>query len=115
MARVANACHAYGVRPIDAPYGQFTNPQGLQASIRRGQALGFTGKWALHPTHIDPINSAYSPTDAQLLWAQRVKAALDEARAAGKGAARLDGALIEAATMKVVDRILSLQPRSGQA
>lgn len=115
MARVANACHAYGVRPIDAPYGQFTNPEGLRASIRRGQALGFTGKWALHPTHIEPINLAYSPTEAQVHWAHRVKAALDEARAAGKGAARLDGALIEAATMKVVDRILSIQPRSGQA
>lgn len=110
MARVANACHAHGVRPIDAPYGQFTRPEGLTASIRRGQALGFTGKWALHPTHIGPINQAYSPTEAQRQWALRVKAALDEARALGKGAARLDGALIEAATMKVVERILAHAP-----
>ena len=106
MARVSNACHAAGVTPIDGPYGDFSDTSAAEAATRRAKALGYSGKWAIHPSMLGMINQAFRPTEAEVNWARRVAVALNDARAAGAGAAQLDGRLIEAATMKTVDRIL---------
>lgn len=107
MARVANACHAFGIIPVDGPYGNFRDSEAEAVATRRARALGFQAKWAIHPTQIDAINRAFRPSDEDLEWARTVASALEEARQRGAGAAQLDGRLIEAATMKTVDRILA--------
>ncbi len=106
-ARIANACYAYGVAPIDGPLGNFSDAQGFRASARRARTLGYVGKWAIHPTQIALAHEVFSPSAEEVSWARRVKEALAVAQAAGKGAAQLDGRLIEAATLKVVDQILA--------
>lgn len=106
MARIANACHAVGIAPIDGPYGDFGDAAAAEAATRRARALGYLGKWAIHPSLLDMINQAFRPSEAELSWARKVAAVLADARSEGAGAAQLDGRLIEAATMKTVDRIL---------
>ncbi len=106
MSRVSNACHAFGITPVDGPYGDFSDIPAAEAATRRARALGYQAKWSIHPSLVDMINSAFHPTEAEVAWARRVAGALNEARMAGAGAAQLDGRLIEAATLKTVERIL---------
>jgi malyl-CoA/(S)-citramalyl-CoA lyase len=108
MARLATACHAFGIIPVDGPFANFKDPEGADVSNRRARALGFQAKWSIHPDLIDGINATFRPSEADIAWARKVGRALDEARRAGTGSAQIDGRLIEAATMKTVDRILSL-------
>jgi malyl-CoA/(S)-citramalyl-CoA lyase len=106
LARVVNACYAFGIQAIDGPYGNIADRQGYQVAARRARTLGYTGKWAIHPTQVEMAHEVFAPSAEDLEWAIRVKQALKEAHALGKGSAQLDGKLIEAASMKVVDMIL---------
>jgi malyl-CoA/(S)-citramalyl-CoA lyase len=106
MARLANACHAFGVIPVDGPFGDFNDLQGADISNRRARALGYQAKWAIHPALIDGINATFVPSAADVAWARKVGQALRDAREAGTGSAQVDGRLVEAATMKTVERIL---------
>lgn len=106
-ARIANACHAHGLAAIDGVYGNFSDADGFRAAARRARTLGYVGKWAIHPTQIALAHEVFSPSAEEVSWAMRVKGALAVAQAAGKGAAQLDGRLIEAATLKIVDQILA--------
>ena len=100
MARIANACRAYGVRAIDGPFANFGDPDGYRASATRAAALGFEGKWAIHPSQIAIANEVFSPTPEQNAWAARALRALDEAAAAGHGAVNDGGVLLDLAHAK---------------
>lgn len=96
LARIANACRAAGVRPIDAVYADFRDGEGLRASAIRSRALGYEGKWAIHPDQVAPINAVFSPDEARIAWARKVLATLARAEAAGAGAAAEDGMMVDA-------------------
>lgn len=112
MARVANACHAFGIIPIDGPFADFNDQQGAEVSNRRARSLGYQGKWAIHPSLIDGINATFLPAAEDIEWALKARQVLEAAREAGMGSAQLDGRLVEAATSKTVDRILQLAGRT---
>ncbi|HXY42336.1 MAG TPA: CoA ester lyase [Vicinamibacteria bacterium] len=90
------AARAAGVEAIDTPCFDYRDEAGLERSARRARALGFDGKTAIHPGQLPAIHSVFSPTAAEVARAQRVIAALDEAAAAGRGVAGLDGEMLEA-------------------
>jgi malyl-CoA/(S)-citramalyl-CoA lyase len=96
LARIANACRAAGVRPIDAVYADFRDEAGLRASAIRSRALGYEGKWAIHPDQLAPINAVFSPDEARIAWARKVLGVLARAEAAGAGAAAEDGMMVDA-------------------
>mgnify|MGYP001206615050 CR=1 FL=1 len=106
MARVANACRANGLRPIDGPYTDFGDAEGYRASALRAAALGFEGKWAIHPSQVALANEVFSPSDEQVAWARAVNAAIRQANAEGKGAIGIDGVLVDMAHAKQADAIL---------
>ena len=81
QVRVLVACRAYGLRPIDGVYGDFKDTAGFLAATKRGAALGFDGKWAIHPTQIAPINEAFTPAAEEVERARRIKAAMGRRRA----------------------------------
>jgi len=64
LARLVTACRAYGLRAIDGPYGDFRDPQGYVAAARRVAALGYEGKWAIHPSQISLANDVFTPPAA---------------------------------------------------
>ena len=109
MARIANACRAYGLRPIDGPFTDFRDAEGYRASAQRAAALGFEGKWAIHPSQVDLANEAFSPTAAQLAWATRVTALMEETTRAGQGAVGADGVLVDMAHLKMADALVQRQ------
>ena len=107
LSRMTVACRAYGLRPIDGPFGGIDDPEGFKAACRRGAALGMEGKWAIHPSQIELANEIYSPTAAEVTKAERILVALKEAAAQGKGAASLDGKMIDAASEQMANHILA--------
>ena len=108
MSRMVVACRAYGLRPIDGPYGNYKDHEGLEAAARRASALGFEGKWAIHPSQIDLANSVFSPSSAEVDYANRILAALEDAAASGKGAASLDGRMIDAVSSRMAENLVKI-------
>jgi malyl-CoA/(S)-citramalyl-CoA lyase len=107
LARIAVACRANGLRPIDGPYGDFTDPDGYLAAARRAAVLGFEGKWAIHPSQVPLANEVFTP-DAQVIErTHRIIAAMKEAADEGKGAVSLDGRLIDNASIKMAQNLLA--------
>lgn len=106
LSRMTVACRAYGLRPIDGPFGDFSDPDGYTAGAKRAAALGIEGKWAIHPSQIELANAVFSPLPAEVEKAERILVALKEAEAQGKGAASLDGKMIDAASEKMAKNIL---------
>lgn len=109
MARVANACRAYGLRAVDGPYTDFQDPEGYRASARRAAALGFEGKWAIHPSQIDLANEVFSPSAEELAWARRIQALLEQTQRAGQGAVGDGGTLVDMAHLKLAEALTRRQ------
>ncbi|MEX1081739.1 MAG: CoA ester lyase [Halofilum sp. (in: g-proteobacteria)] len=106
LARMTVACRAHGLRVLDGPYGDFKDPEGLVVAARRAAALGMDGKWAIHPTQIATINEIFSPPEEEVARARRILAALDDAASEGRGAAELDGQMIDAASARMAENVV---------
>jgi len=107
LSRMLVACRAYGLRPIDGPFGDFNDPDGYVDGARRAAALGYEGKWAIHPSQVTLANEVFSPPAAEVDRARRILAALDEAAAEGRGAAQLDGRMIDAASARMAENVVA--------
>ncbi len=106
LTRMLIACRSYGLRAIDGPFGGIDDPEGYKDSARRAAALGYEGKWAIHPSQIDLANEVYSPTAAEVEKAELTVKALKEAEEQGKGAASLNGKMIDAASERMAKNVL---------
>ncbi len=113
LARIANAARAYGRRPLDGPFTNYGDPEGFRASCLRARALGFEGKWAIHPSQVAIANEVFSPSAAQVSWARGILGRIEAEAARGGGALGLDGVLIDQAHVKRANRILSRAALAG--
>jgi len=100
LARMVVAARANGLRPIDGPFGDFSDADGYVAAAKRAAVLGCEGKWAIHPSQIALANQVMSPSDAEIDKANRILAAMAQAATEGKGAVSLDGRLIDYASIR---------------
>jgi malyl-CoA/(S)-citramalyl-CoA lyase len=107
LSRIAVTCRAHGLRPVDGPFGDFTDPDGYVAAARRAAVLGFEGKWAIHPSQIELANDVFTPDPRVVEKTRRIIAAMEEAAAAGRGAVSLDGRLIDAASIRMAENLLA--------
>ncbi|MFN2432100.1 MAG: CoA ester lyase [Gemmatimonadota bacterium] len=108
LARVAAACRAYGLRALDGPFADFKDPDGYRAAARRAAALGYEGKWAIHPSQVALANEVFTPPEADVARARRILEALEEAEREGRGAAQLDGKMIDAASARMATALLEV-------
>lgn len=108
LSRMTVACRAFGLRAIDGPFGDFADPDGYVLSAKRAAALGIEGKWAIHPSQIALANEVFSPPEAEVTRARRVIEEMRKAEAEGKGAASLDGKMIDAASERMANNVLSV-------
>jgi malyl-CoA/(S)-citramalyl-CoA lyase len=100
LARMVVAARANGLRPVDGPFGNFSDPDAFKAAAYRAAVLGCEGKWAIHPSQIGLANEVMSPSAADVDRARRILKAMEEAAKAGKGAVSLDGRLIDYASIR---------------
>jgi malyl-CoA/(S)-citramalyl-CoA lyase len=107
LSQIAVVCRAHGLRPIDGPFGDFTDPAGYLASARRAAVLGYEGKWAIHPSQIELANDVFTPDQHIVEKTRRIIAAMKDAAAQGKGAVSLDGRLIDAASIRMAQNLLA--------
>jgi malyl-CoA/(S)-citramalyl-CoA lyase len=99
-ARMVVAARANGLRPIDGPFGDFSDAEAFKAAARRAAVLGCEGKWAIHPSQIALANEVMSPSEAEVTRARRIIEAMAVAAREGKGAVSLDGRLIDYASIR---------------
>ncbi len=100
VARMVVAARANGLRAIDGPFGDIKNTAGFAAQARLSAVLGCEGKWAIHPSQVDVVNDIFSPSEDEILRANRVISAMEEAKRDGRGAVTLDGRLIDLASIR---------------
>jgi malyl-CoA/(S)-citramalyl-CoA lyase len=107
LSRIAVACRAHGLRPIDGPFGDFNDAEGYVVAARRASILGFEGKWCVHPSQIALANEVFTPDDRLVSRTKRIVTAMQEAARNGKGAVSLDGRLIDAASVRMAEQLLT--------
>jgi citrate lyase beta subunit len=105
LSRVIMAAKAHDLLAIDAPYGNFKDPQGLQRAASMSCALGCDGKWAIHPDQIETINRVFSPSPEEIARAKKILDGWAVARKQGLGAAAVDGRMIDQATVRLARRL----------
>jgi citrate lyase beta subunit len=102
--RVLVAARAHGVAAVDGPYSVLDDADGLRAAARRSRALGYDGKWCIHPAQVEICNAEYTPSPEEIERAHRILA--------GAGVARLDGEMVDEANRRMAKAILA---RAGDA
>ena len=113
-SRIVIAARAAGLDAIDGPYwGAIADIDGYRAECRLVSTLGYAGKWAIHPSQIEPANKTFAPTPEEVAHARRVLAATEEAAAEGRGAISLDGVLVDAVDIRLAEAVLGLHERIG--
>ena len=112
---VATACSAAGVEAIDVIWTALDDLEGLAEEAAQARRLGYTSKAAIHPSQIDPINAAFSPTAAEISYSREVIEALEAAVAEGTGVINYHGAFIEEPVVARARRTLELAARFGLA
>ncbi|MGH8995630.1 MAG: HpcH/HpaI aldolase/citrate lyase family protein [Acidimicrobiales bacterium] len=104
--QVLAAARAGLVDAIDAPYPAYQDPEGYRRSALQASALGFDGKWVIHPGQVPIANEVFTPTPEEVVEARAAMAAYREAEAGGVGAIGRDGMLVDAAHMRLATNTL---------
>jgi citrate lyase subunit beta / citryl-CoA lyase len=103
------AAAAADVQAVDTVFTDFRDAEGLAREARQARRMGFTGKLAIHPDQVGPINAAFTPDAAERAHAERVVAAFDAAPEAG--VVSLDGKMLDMPHLKQARRLLALAER----
>jgi len=101
MHSVVSAARAYNKRVIDGPFAGIKNAEGLQQACKIARAMGFDGKWCIHPGQVEAVNQTFVPSAKELAWAQTVLSAYELARQEGRGALSVKGKMIDVASLRM--------------
>lgn len=107
VARMVVAARANGLRPVDGPFGDFSDAEGYKAGGNRSGVLGCEGKWAIHPSQVALANELFTPSEAEVKKAERILEAMAQAQREGKGAVSLDGRLIDLASIRQAEVLVA--------
>jgi malyl-CoA/(S)-citramalyl-CoA lyase len=104
LARMVDACMAYGIKPFYGPFGDFSDPAACEAQFRNAFLHGCVGAWSLHPSQIDIAKQVFSLDPKEVAFAKRILEAMPD----GTGAAMIDGKMQDDATWKQAKVIVDL-------
>lgn len=105
-SKIAVHAAAAGIDAIDNVFFDLKDAAGFRREAEQSRALGFSGKQVIHPSQVEAANEVFSPTQAEVQWAERVYMAYASAQRRGKGAVRLDDRLVDAVHVRLARRIL---------
>jgi citrate lyase subunit beta/citryl-CoA lyase len=94
--------------PLDTVWVDLRDQRGLTHSARTAKQLGFQGKMAIHPSQVEPINTVFSPSAAEIAFAARVVDAFTQAEADGLASIQLDGQFIDYPIVESAQRVLAM-------
>ncbi len=106
VSRLVMVARANGLRPVDGPFGNISDPIGFEAQARRSAALGCEGKWAIHPSQIDLANQIFRPGEAEIKRAKGILDAMEEAQRDGQGAVAYEGKMIDLASLRQAETVV---------
>ncbi len=113
MHRILAAARAAGIRAIDGPFANFRDADGHRTSCLMARAMGYDGKWCIHPAQIEVTNELFSPSADDIAWAQRVIEAYEDANRNGLGAVELDNKMIDAANIRMAQATIDQALAAG--
>jgi citrate lyase subunit beta/citryl-CoA lyase len=100
------AARANGLDPIDGPLANFRELDLFCEEARRALILGFSGKWAIHPSQVAPALEIFTPPADQVARARRMIGDYRQAESEGLGAIQVDGQVVDAATVRILQNVL---------
>ncbi len=106
ISKMTTIGRAHGLRIIDGPFGDFSDPDGFKSHARRTAILGCEGKWAIHPSQVDLANEVFTLPENEVKKAKDILEAMKKAQESGAGAATLNGKLIDAASVRQAEQII---------
>jgi citrate lyase subunit beta/citryl-CoA lyase len=113
MMRILLAARVAGIDAIDTPYFDIKDLVGLERHTQQAKDMGYDGKAMIHPSQIEVVNRIFTPSNEEVEYSRRVLETFEKAKAEGKGAAQLDGKLIENVHVATAQRILKLAEITG--
>jgi citrate lyase subunit beta/citryl-CoA lyase len=118
-AKIVTASRAAGIEaPFDTVWVDLADEEGLEASARTAFGFGFQGKMCIHPNQIAVVNRVFTPSEAEIAFAERVVAAFARAEAEGSAAIQLDGKFIDYPILyraqRVLEKIEAIRARERQ-
>ena len=105
-ARLCMAARGAKIDAIDGPFPNFRDVEGYRREAIEALALGFVGKWAIHPAQIEPALDVFSPKPEDVARARKLRDAFLEAEAKGLGAAQIDGQMVDIASLRILKNTL---------
>ena len=113
MHAIVSADRDYQKRAIDGPFAGIKNPEGLKQACKVGRAMGFDGKWCIHPSQVETVNQTFVPSEKDLRWAQQVLQEYEAALKAGRGAISVNGKMIDVASLRMCQTIVERARLAG--
>lgn len=104
--RIAIACHANGIDPVDGPFANFRDTDVFRTECERACTLGMQGKWAIHPSQVEIAQAVFTPSQDAVDTARKQKAAYEAALKQGLGSTNVDGVMVDAASIRILQNII---------
>lgn len=111
--RMVMAARAAGIDVYDTPFTDVNDDEGTEKDALFARSMGFTGKAAISPRHVPIINTVFSPSEKEILYAKEVLAVIEEAKRLGKGAISLRGKMIDKPIVDRAKRVLDAAKQLG--
>lgn len=113
MHAIVSAARAYQKRVIDSPFAGIKNPEGLKQACQVARAMGFDGKWCIHPSQIETVNEIFVPSEKDIQWAKTVLNEYETALQEGRGAISVNGKMIDVASLRICRTIVDKAKLAG--
>ena len=108
LAMTLVAARAYGLDVIDGVYNDFRDDAGFRAECEHGRTLGMDGKTLIHPSQVAPCNEVFSPTEDEVVWAQKIITTFEQPENARKGVITVDGKMVERLHLVMARRVAAI-------
>lgn len=113
MHSLVSAARAYGKQVTDGPFAGIKNIEGLTQACKISRAMGFDGKWCIHPGQLDTVNQTFVPSPKDIIWAQQVLSEYEAALKEGRGAISVKGKMIDVASLRMCQHIVEKAKSAG--
>jgi citrate lyase subunit beta-like protein len=108
------ACAAFDIQAIDIVTIDFKDIESLRAESEFGAQLGYAGKQVIHPAQVDPVQTAFTPSDVAIAHAKQIVESFEPSQKEGKGAFALDGKMIDMPLVKNAQKVLERAKAAGK-